>query len=181
MPGYYNPYTLYPVGYANQMGYTNNMQMQQPVQQSYSGETTAMMDADLLMKWVEGEVGAKAFQMPKGWPANKPIPLWDTTDTIIWVKSWGPMGIPNPMQKLKYEMENTQQQMLMAGNAGVSGNAATEASEGQFVTKDDLESMKREIMEAVKAGHSGNAAVNVQNPGNNQNGNGRNGNRGGNQ
>lgn len=97
MPNYYNPYNFYPASYMQNM----YPQMQQPVQQSFA---QAPQQGPKMMEWVEGEVGAKAFQMPMGWPANSPIPLWDSTDTVIYLKSWGPMGIPNPMQKLRYEM-----------------------------------------------------------------------------
>lgn len=73
------------------------------------------------MKWVEGEVGAKAYQMPVGWPINQPIPLWDTTDTIIYLKSWNQMGMPNPLQKIKYVMVGEQNQMNSDKLNGMSG------------------------------------------------------------
>ena len=102
--------------------------------------------------------------MPNGWPANSPIPLWDSTDTVIWLKSWGPMGIPNPMQKLRYEMpENQSQAVLTNGQSGA--NEPPDMS--QYVTKKDLEEIIRKELRDIR--------------GNNQNGsnNAQNGNRGG--
>lgn len=168
MPQYYNPYTFYPSyqqpvysgGYSG-AGYT--AMPQQPVQN--------MMDTELVMKWVDGEVAAKAFNRPQGWPENRPIPLWDSTDTIIWLKSWGPMGIPNPIQKLRYEMPDQQSYYLPAGQnqsgapLAVSGNIET--ANPEYVTKDDLNNMKNEIREMLKnnqqQNHNNQPAQNNQN------------------
>ena len=158
MPNFYNPYNFYPQSYMNQ-GYG-----QMPMQQSYA--PAQVSQGPKMMEWVEGEVGAKAFQMPNGWPANSPIPLWDSTDTVIWLKSWGPMGIPNPMQKLKYEMpEQNNQERLMSGNPG-----ASEPDMSQYVTKADLEEIRKELKNALGSAQSQN----------NQNGNNPQQNRGGN-
>lgn len=134
MPNYYNPYNFYPASYpvmggANFTPYTNNT-IANP-QQSYSQPT-----APKAMEWVEGEVGAKAYQMPQGWPANQPIPLWDSTDTVIYLKSWSPMGIPNPMQKLPYTMPETQNTAVLQGTSGAAVD---------FATKDDITSLREEI------------------------------------
>lgn len=174
MPNYYNPYNFYPATYANQMGYSGmpmQQQMSQMPQQSYSAP---VQQGPKMMEWVEGEVGAKAFQMPNGWPANSPIPLWDSTDTVIYLKSWGPMGIPNPMQKLRYEMPEQQNQaMLMSGNNGSNDGQSGHPDMSQYVTKQDLENIKKEMMNTFSS---------MNTSGNNQNGSNssQNGNRGGN-
>lgn len=159
MPNYYNPYNFYPVQYANQMGY--NM----PVQQSMAMAPQTQMNSPQLkaMEWVEGEVGAKAFQMPQGWPANQPIVLWDSTDTVIWLKSWGPMGIPNPMQKLKYVMpEQQSQSYLMSGavDGSNSQNALGESNTdmSNFATKDDIASLREEVRQMSQRNTSRGAA-----------------------
>ena len=187
MPNYYNPYNFYPVQYANQMGYSS-MPMQQSSPMIPQQITAPQLKA---MEWVEGEVGAKAFQMPQGWPANQPIVLWDSTDTVIWLKSWGPMGIPNPMQKLKYVMpEQQSQSYLMSGaNDGNSGSGASNeypSDMKNFATKDDISSLREEIRQMSMRGISRNVG---QNNSGNQNGSGNTGNlntqggtnRGGNQ
>lgn len=154
MPAYYNPYNFYQPAYTNPSstgGYAG-MSYSTPVQQPI---TPAMPDNDFVMKWVEGEIGAKAFNMPIGWPANRPIPLWDSTDTVIWLKSWGPMGIPNPMQRLEYKMPEQQQYHLPDKQQNLSG--APLAVDGtminnneNFATKDDLAAMKNEIREMLR-------------------------------
>lgn len=172
MPNYYSPYSFYPVSYANQMGYSGMQMPQQPVmnQQNLSGQS-AMRS----MEWVEGEVGAKAFQQPAWLPANQPIPLWDSTDTVIWLKSWGPMGIPNPMQKLTYTMPPQQNQYLVSG---ASGNDAQEQSDmSHYVTKEEFNQMKNDLRDIVNSFNTANnnRVSGNQNGSNNQ----QNGNRGG--
>ena len=61
--------------------------------------------AEVGLKWVNGEEAAKAYPMPTGWPPNKPIALWDTNDTVIYLKSCNQMGMPNPLQKARYQLE----------------------------------------------------------------------------
>ena len=178
MPAYNNPYygptygqVSYNGGYVPQQSYTP---IQMPAQQSY---TPAPVQQPKVMEWVEGEIGAKAFQMPAGWPANTPIPLWDSTDTVIYLKSWSPMGIPNPMQKLRYEMPEQQNQALLSGSVGNGQSGNLDMS--QYVTKQDFDQLRNEIRQMNQGG----ANVGQNNSGNNQNGSnpGQNGgNRGGN-
>lgn len=124
----YNPYLspTYMSGYGIS---PNNMQAQSPSPVSQLKP----------MEWVDGEVGARAFQMPAGWPANTPIPLWDSTDTVIYLKSVNQVGMPNPMQKLKYTMEE-----VTPTPALVSGQTAP-SHPGQYITKDDFDDFKKEI------------------------------------
>lgn len=142
-----------------------------PMQQSY-----AAPQAPKAMEWVQGEVGAQAFQMPPGWPANQPIPLWDSTDMIIWMKSWNPMGVPNPMQKLTYEMPETQNQALLSGSTGTSNDNKE--------MKSELDAMREEIRglkEAIMQRGNSNATASVNSNSNrNQNGSENVQNRGGN-
>lgn len=173
MPGY-NPYygpTYTGMGYQQPaIGQASFTPYVQPMQQSY---TPAPVQQPKVMEWVEGEIGAKAFQMPAGWPANTPIPLWDSTDTVIYLKSVNQMGMPNPMQKLKYTIEETQQQALMSG---ASGNSMSGQDMSQFVTKQDLEQLKQEIRNMGNGGNNTNTATNQNGSNSSQNGN-RGGNR----
>lgn len=178
MPNYYNPYNFYPVQYANQMGYSG---MQMPQAPAMMPQQSAMQQPQLkAMEWVEGEVGAKAFQMPPNWPANQPIPLWDSTDTIIWLKSWGPMGIPNPMQKLKYSMPEQQgQSYLMSGNQENANQSGNGPDMTQFATKDDIAALRDEVvkMRSMSGNYNNNQNGSMNNNGGNQNGQNRGGNK----
>jgi hypothetical protein len=139
----------YPVPYQNNWGYSNVGQQMYPQYQQSMGmqQQPAQQQAQVStmgLKWVDGEVGAKAFQMPAGWPANTPIDLWDTNDTVIYLKSINPMGMPNPLQKARYTLEggNTGEK-----REGYSGDTKPDMSE--YVRKDDMERMKQELMDAI--------------------------------
>lgn len=115
--------------------YPNSFYMQYPYNgyqqsQSYGNQFKSM-------EWVEGEVGAKAFQMPQGWPAETPIALWDSTEKKIFLKSWNQMGMAKPMQELDYEIKENP--VLLP--EGVSGTPDM----SQYVTKSDFEELKKEI------------------------------------
>lgn len=96
--------------------------------------------------WVDGEVGARAWQFPQGWPVNTPVALWDLNDYVIYLKSTNGMGIPNPLQKVHYTMDEVQQPMLMAGQS--SAPAPAQPAMADYVTKDDMKSMEERIMAA---------------------------------
>lgn len=115
------------------------VQMQQQMQNQQSG---------MGLKWVDGEVGAKAYQMPSGWPCNQPIALWDTNDTVIYLKSINPMGMPNPLQKARYVLETTH-----SGEAkqAYSGEAEPKHDMTEYVKKEDMERMKQELMDAISS------------------------------
>lgn len=160
MPGVYNPYTLYPVSYANQMGYAP-MPAQQPMPQSYAPPQQQQQDD---MKWVEGELGAKMFQMPPGWPTNKVIMLWDTTDTNIFFKSWGPMGIPNPIQKIHYVMGTQQNEQQFLSGANVNQNAGQQIDPNMFVTKNEFDQLRNDIKELMNNANNNNASGRMTTP-----------------
>ena len=124
MPMNYNPY--FGPTYPNYFSQAQTPQVQQPQIRQ--------------MEWVEGEVGAKAFQMPVGWPVNVPIALWDSTDTVIYLKSINQMGAPGITQKLRYTIEEGPVQARISGQ---SQPVPQETS--QYVTKDDLDQFKKEL------------------------------------
>lgn len=141
----YNPYSGYPVNPQN-ISYAYNTPAQQP---QMSG-----------MIWVDGEVGAKAFQMPQGYPVGTYIALWDTNDQVIYLKSINQMGMPNPLQKIRYQIEEQPQQSgYLPAASQVSG-----AAESNYVTKDDFERKMNELKEMFKNSQSSRN----QNGGNNQ-------------
>lgn len=124
MPNYYqNPYAMTP-----SYGQTYTAPQPQsftPVQQPIPGAIIG----------VDGEAAARAYQMPMGIQPGTPIALWDTNEQVIYLKSINQMGMPNPIQKLKFEFVTPQ---------GQSGSI------GEYATKADLERLKKEILEGVK-------------------------------
>lgn len=140
----------YPVPYQNNWGYNNiGQQMYPQMQQAYAQQPiqqNMQNQSGMGIKWVDGEVGAKAFQMPAGWPPNQPIDLWDTNDRVIYLKSINPMGMPNPLQKARYELEGAK---TAEKTAGFSGETEPKTDMSQYVRKEDLERMKQELIDTI--------------------------------
>jgi len=90
------------------------------------------------MEWVDGEVGAKVFSQPIGWPAEIPIVLWDNSAKRIYIKSWNQMGMPNPIQELDYEIKERTNPALLPNN--ISG-----IDMSRYATKDDIDQIKQEL------------------------------------
>lgn len=102
-------------------------------------------------KWVDGEIGARAYQIPPGTPPGATIPLWDTNDMVIYLKSTNAMGMPNPLQKLRYYPETDKQQALPQGQSGDTATNEMPYEEAKYVTRDEFEKMKQEIEDILTA------------------------------
>lgn len=136
-------YSMYPTNsYQQQYSQAMQPQYQQPMNIYAQQQPIGIV-------WVDGEVGAKAYQLPQNWPVNAPMPLWDTNDTIIYLKSTNQMGMPNPIQKVRYTME--EQPKVSAAMSGQSLLPSGEQSGhhmpdmSQYVRRDELEQMKDEL------------------------------------
>lgn len=92
--------------------------------------------------WVDGEAAAKSYQMPAGWPANTPLALWDTNDTIIYLKSTNQMGMPNPLQKAHYQLET-----MVPKRSGAAGREDYTEQSWAEEFRSELKSLKEEIDE----------------------------------
>ena len=150
----------YPVPYQNNWGYNNiGQQMYPQMQQAFTQQPmqqNMQNQSGMGIKWVDGEVGAKAFQMPAWWPPNQPIDLWDTNDTVIYLKSINPMGMPNPLQKARYELEGAK---TGEKTTGFSGDAEQKPDMSQFVKKEDLERMKQDLIDTIGQMNTGGSGV----------------------
>lgn len=137
LPATYNPSWGYSgVGQQMYPNYQQQSMAQQPQQAQQTGHG---------LIWVDGEVGAKAYQLPANLPPNQPIALWDTNDTVIYLKSVNPMGMPNPLQKAHYTLEEHRGTgPARSGDAPVQAEPMTD-----YVKKEDMERMKQELMEAI--------------------------------
>lgn len=127
--------TTYQPTYTYTPAVPQTYQQTQPAQPHHS---------EMGIKWVDGEVGAKAYQMPSGWPANIPIALWDTNDTVIYLKSINPMGMPNPLQKARYVLEEYKGASPMKADDQEPVHEVVE-----YVRMEDLEQMKQDLMDAI--------------------------------
>ena len=151
----------YPVPYQNNWGYSGvGQQMYPQYQQSAMAQQPQIQQtqSEYGLIWVDGEVGAKAYQIPAGLPANQPIALWDTNDTVIYLKSTNPMGMPNPLQKAHYRLEGGNSGERTQGFSG-DEKQPSEIDTSMFVKKEDMERMKQDLMDAIGAMGTGGTGV----------------------
>ena len=88
--------------------------------------------------WVQGEAGAKSYLVAP----NKTVPLWDSENQTIYLKSADASGMPS-MKILDYTIR-TQESPLKP----LQGTESTPAV--NYATKEDLQALKGEIMDMVK-------------------------------
>jgi len=141
----------YPVPYQNNYGYSGvigqQLYPQYAAQNMTQQQTPTVQPGGHGIIWVDGEVGAKAYQFPAGWPANQPLALWDTNDTVIYIKSCNAMGMPNPIQRARYVLEDANSGEK---TRGYSGDAKPEMPDmSEYVKKEDLERLKQDLMDAI--------------------------------
>ena len=135
----YNPSMYNPYSYGNTYGqYPQTMAQSQPV--SYASSTTQGM------VWVDGETEAKGKPIPAG---AMQFAMWDINEPVIYIKSMNPMGIPNPLRKIHYQVEEMQTS-TQGGSAKLQSGEEEKEDTTQYVKKDELKSMKDEIMQAIR-------------------------------
>ena len=149
----YNAYGSYP---------TNSYQQQytQAGQQAYLQQQPANYQVQTGICWVDGEVGAKAQQLPPGWDTTKPFPMWDTNDQVIYLKSFNQMGMPNPLTKLHYTIEEPSRPAPMMSSQA-NGNEQRLPDMNEFVRRDELQQMKEELKAAIAKGANNNGKPSV--------------------
>lgn len=141
MPGYYNPYmSAYPTGYAGFNSYSNPVQVVQPP----------------FMINVDGEVGAKSWQLSVTPQPNMIIPLFDIDGEHVYFRSYDAYGRMNPMRKGRIVFDDDSEI-----RASVSQAALPDMS--SYATKEDLNAILKELQDLKRQ--------------NNQNGNNNRGDR----
>ena len=146
-----------PTSYQNGWSYGQPMYQsygQFSAQPQYSGMQQSMQSSQGI-KWVDGEAEAKGTPIPQG---ASQFAMFDINEPVIYIKSLNQMGMPNPMQKARYKLEQSEQ----SGNNMSNNMSRQEESENktEYVTKTDFEQMKNEIKEMMsqqskRSGRSG--------------------------
>lgn len=139
----YYPMSYYPQNYGTSFNNAAQSYQQPMLQQSMTSQMPMQQNGP---GWicVDGEVGAKAYQIPPGTPPGTTIPLWDINDMVIYLKSVNQMGMPSPLQKLRYYPENDQRMLSSQGQSG-------DTEENKYVTKAEFEKMKQELEDLLTA------------------------------
>jgi len=168
MPNYINPY-LYNT-YPNAAGSAYLSPYQQPM--NYSGNMYGAPQGPQYMYSVDGEIAAKAWQVPGNvpLPPNTVIPLWDLDGYHVYFKSTDAYGRMNPLRKGRVVFDD-EQENLPNPQEKVSGTPAVDTE--KFVTKDDLQSLREEIRNMLMQNPTNRTVQTAQNSANsysNQNG-----------
>ena len=86
--------------------------------------------------WVQGEAGAKSYLVAP----NSTVPLWDSEDQVIYLKSADASGMPS-IKILDYKIRD-----IETKNINISDNT--------YATKDDIEELKKEIEKLKEGEHN---------------------------
>lgn len=79
--------------------------------------------------WVQGEAAAKSYLIAP----NSTVPLWDSEEKVIYLKSADASGMPS-MRVLDYSIRDEMQKQ-------------------EYATKDDLKALRDEIKKMMEEGH----------------------------
>ena len=147
--GYGNSGNMNSYGQYPQMNYGQMSYAQMPGQ-SYGTAQGQGID------WVDGEAAARAMQLPAGVSQHA---MWDINEPVIYLKSVNQMGMPNPLRKIRYTIEDSsqsgagQRETLLTSGDGTDRDMSQYVRKDEaerFVKKDDLERMKNELMESIQ-------------------------------
>lgn len=116
----------FPATYPQYYPQYNQPQMQQPQMQQQQAQNNNMV-------WVQGETGAKSFLIAP----NTTIPLWDSEQQTIYIKSSDASGMPS-MKIVDYTIRDT------------NSHPANKIIASDYVTKQELSEFKTEVSEMIK-------------------------------
>lgn len=176
MPNYYNPY-LYNTAQTVAPYYNPY-----PSQQVSYGGISYGVPANTYWISVDGEMAARAWQMPANLPPNTIIPLWDLDGQHVYFKSTDAYGRINPLRKghvvfddesanLSAGQANSEASVNVPSGTNYVGNSSASAPDmSKYVTKDDFDGLRHEIQDLIRGQKSQNNNSNTSYT-NNQNGN----------
>ena len=131
-PGSYQPYynpqpvnNYYPGQQAQQAQYAQQSNTQNIQNSNF------MQQNNPQMIWVQGEVGEKSFNRPLNWPSNTPLPLWDSENPYIYLKSWDNAGKAS-ITKVSISIEESPDKK----------NTEIQGTDPAFVNAEDFEKLK---------------------------------------
>lgn len=148
MPNYYNPYI-----YNTNAGGTALPSYYQGYQQLPMNYAAASYGMPANNYWisVDGEMAARAWQMPSNLPPNTIIPLWDLDGQHVYFKSTDAYGRINPIRKGRVVFD--EEPAKIPENESAVSNTSNEAPSidpSKYVTKEDFDGLKQEIQEMLK-------------------------------
>lgn len=154
MPNYYNPY----IYNSTPVPGTNYYSPYSAQPMSYNATSYGMPGNNYWIS-VDGEMAARAWQMPSNLPPNTIIPLWDLDGIHVYFKSTDAYGRINPIRKGKVVFEDESQNVLPEGESEASVNRPSGMNPvgdsrmedmSKYVTKEDFEGLRHEIQDMLR-------------------------------
>ena len=118
---------------------------QMPAQMPVSA--TPMPSPTPYMIQVDGEMAARAWQMPNNLAPGTVIPIWDVDGVHVYFKSVDAYGRLNPTRKARVVFEESQSS-LPEGQSGTAQSNALQNPD-RYATKEDFEALKHEIRQMI--------------------------------
>lgn len=153
MPNYYNSYGGNYMNPQMNVPYLNQYAYQQPPV-AYSASAYGMQGNNYWIS-VDGEMAARAWQMPPNLAPNTIIPLWDLDGQHVYFKSTDAYGRINPLRKGKVIFDDTEKIAAGESNASVNVPSGTNyvgdsRTENNYVTREDFEGLRHEIQDMLR-------------------------------
>lgn len=126
----------------NQMVYGNSGYGMIPQGYSMAQQGMIQAPAQQYMINVDGEIGARAWQMPNDLLPNTVIPLWDVDGVHVYFRSVDAYGRLNPLRKGRVVFED--EPKLPQGFSGEAAAPVMPDMTG-YATKEDMDELKKEI------------------------------------
>lgn len=166
MPNYYNPY-VYNVN-AGATALPSYYQGYQQPPMNYAAASYGMPANNYWIS-VDGEMAARAWQMPSNLPPNTIIPLWDLDGQHVYFKSTDAYGRINPIRKGRVVFDEEPAKISENESMASAPTETQTMDSSKYVTKEDFDGLKHEIQDMLKRQQE---LLSSETPSTNQNGNG---------
>lgn len=124
-------YGYFPQSYYQQ--YYGNQQMPQNAS-GFASNAQQASGSNLI--WVQGEASAKAYPVASG----QSVILMDSEDSIMYIKSSDPSGMPQPLRVFEYKEKTTHQ--------NASGIASKPSED--YVSRKEFEAFRDDVRREIK-------------------------------
>lgn len=114
---------------------------------------------------VDGEMAARAWQMPANLAPGTVIPIWDVDGIHVYFKSVDAYGRLNPTRKARIVFEDEQQNLPEA-----SGSEQISGKNENYITRSDFDAFRNEVKQML-SGNRQNGSSYRQNNGQQKGGN----------
>lgn len=149
------PATYQPMSYGMQtmpyqQSYQAPIQMQQPMQQSYSpAPVPASQQNSSGIVWVQGEAAARSYMIANG----TSVLLMDSEEPVFYIKTTDSYGMPLPLKIFDYKERTTSSQKLLPGRAELIEEVPQQSRQdvdlSKYATKDEIDHKIDELYKLI--------------------------------